>query len=226
MTRRLPLCALVALCLSCANLGQVRLPRAPAARAAMLRPQFDEHERVALDRGSSVTREVVFGYGGAKYIGAVSAVIVRTTPDLALRDMRRIASIRNWLPFNHRADVVVERDGETVVELVQGVDPFLATFSVIIRPDDGVVHVELDHDRPHDIEDLWAFVAARRYDAEHTLVTYGIAVDVGRGALRLIEKEVQGTFSWIIDDIRDYLEGGDAMFEVHALGRDPRSQEW
>ncbi len=217
---------LAALCVSCANVGQIGLPRAPEARARLLRPRFDAGELEALDRGQSVTHEVVFGYDGAKYIGAVSAVVVRASPETALRDMLRLTSVHHWLPFNHRAEVVEERRGETVVEVLQGVDPFLATFSVIIRPDDGVVHVELDHSRPHDIDDLWAFLAARRYDADRSLVTYGIALNMGDGALRLLEKEVQGTFSWIIDDIRDYLEDGEYLFPRASARRDPRWQEW
>jgi hypothetical protein len=165
----------------------------------------DAHE---LRNGQLVSHPMSFTHGDGKYIGAVTHVRALARPGLVLDRIYDIGSLPNWLPFNHRAEIVAGSGDDLVVEILQGVEPFLATFSVRVTRRDPVIRWELDPDRPHDIEDMWGFFTARPFGPGRSLLTTGIAFDLGSGVLRMLEKEILSVIPDATMDARLHAEGG------------------
>lgn len=201
---------------ACARVGAV--PTTPSPEPSLGGANLTRRERRALESGQLVSRAFSFRNDRGKYIGAVSHVVTLLPPELVLDLIFEIEKIPAWLPFNHGAEIVDGASDDLVVEMRQGVEPFIATFSVAVARRDPTIRWELDASRPHDIADLRGFFTARPWDDDTTLMSTGIAVDLGTGVLRMLEKEIARVIPDATADAQLYLHDHPRRFE--RSGRD------
>lgn len=201
---------------ACARIGAV--PTTPPSEPSLSGARLTQAERRKLQSGQLVSKSFSFRDDRGKYIGAVSHVVTLLPPELVLDLIFEIEDIPKWLPFNHGTEIVGGADDDLVVEMRQGVEPFIATFSVNVERRDPTIRWELDSTRPHDIADLRGYFTARPWDQDTTLMSTGIAVDLGTGVLRMLEKEIARVIPDATVDAQFYLQGHPRRFE--RTGRD------
>jgi hypothetical protein len=65
----------------------------------------------------------------------------------------------------------------------------------------------MDPRRPHDIDDVWGFLRVRRFRRGRSLVTVGVALDLGPGPVRwLFEERIRKIALETPRRVRDYVE--------------------
>lgn len=225
ISRRDLLCG-VAATAGCARVGHVPVKRgnpltSPEQVVATLAPD----DLRALQNGQLVTQPASFRHGDGKYIGATTHVRTLARPAHVLDRIYDIAALPSWLPFNHGAKVVGGSGDDLVAELLQGVEPFIARFSVRVTRRDPVIRWALDTGRPHDIEDLWGYFTARPFGPGRSLMTTGIAVDLGSGVLRMLEKEIHRVLPDATMDARYFVERSDDGLETLSPCQRGRGRE-
>jgi ribosome-associated toxin RatA of RatAB toxin-antitoxin module len=201
------LVAVAAAALGCASLPEI--PREFFEGPPLSeRTQLDGDELVTLANGARVSHASRFEHDGGQYIAATSYVLVRGKAEDLWKAAENVESLHEWLPFNERTQVVA-RDGRTVVaEMAQGIDPFIAVYSLRVTRSGSMMRWELDRDRPHDIRDTWGFMMLQQHDASRSLLIVGLALDLGDGMVRnLLEPEIHKMMMWAVDNAANYLEG-------------------
>lgn len=180
-------------------------PRRSASRS-LLSPA----ERNALHTGQTVSRRVRFTRGEAgRYVGGVSYQVVRASPREVLLALADVRALPYALPHTHTAELLDSSGHSARVELVQGKAPFLATYTLALEqaPGGDEIRFWLDPKRPHDIRDLWGFFRVREFGPGRTLITVGVAIDLGPGLVRLLfEDRVEQAILRAPARIRDFVE--------------------
>lgn len=171
--------------------------------------QLTLHEREALFAGDRVERPLSFHARGGRYVGGVAYQIVRSEPEAVLAALESVASLPELLPRTQSARLLGVEDGRTRVELTQGPSPFTATYTIQLErvPGSGEVRFWLDPSAPRDIRDVWGYFRAEPHGKGRTLVTVGVALDLGPGLVRsLFEDRIQRMVLGAVTRIRDYVE--------------------
>ena len=178
-------------------------PALPSSRPPSLTPV--EIER--LDAGVRVTHPRTFHWRGNKYVGGLSFQLVRAEPAFVLDAIFSTEAALSWMPMTESVRTVGGSGRDLFVEFRQGVDPVVRTYTVNVWRDDTAIRWRLDPDRPHDIQDTWGFMSAQPWGEGRSLVTVGVALDLGNGMIRgFFEEEIQDTILSTADDIRGYVE--------------------
>lgn len=176
--------ALAALALVTSTLGSVSV-----AHADRLRPE----ESARLDRGETVIRERTMERGERRYVGGLTYTVVDATAAEIASMLDDVDSLRRMLPRTKRARVVGERDGDQLIELVQGNALVQAAYTIRVRRSPGAVRFWLDPTRPHAIDDAWGYFRYQPFVSEtgeqKVLLTYGVLVDIGPGIVRALFEE-------------------------------------
>ena len=192
--------------LGCFEAGSVRLGAETPGPEGIEGRRLRADELAALDSGMRLSYPSVFWARGGKVISTLSYVTLGGPPESYEATLDEVTSIREWLPFNRSTEVVRKQGDLTVLRIAQGFDePLQARFSLLVRREGRVLRWELDPSRPHDIRDLWGYVALRPH-GEETLMIVAVSVDLGEGILRdVLEKEIHGMMGWAVEDARDYF---------------------
>lgn len=200
----------------------------PPAGAAALTPA----QRAALHAGQIVEHPVSFQHHGRSYVGGVSYLLVRASPERVFSLLNRLPTLTDVLPRTRRSELI-DRQGQRVrVELEQGSGVASTTYTVVFERDtqalqrgEHMVRFWLDPSRPHGIADVWGFFRATRFDERSSLVTVGALVDLGPGLLKMLfEGRVQRAILRLPHRIRDALlhapSGGGAQIASDAARSD------
>jgi hypothetical protein len=192
------------------------LASAPAARGDVL----SERESIRLERGETVIREHTWEPGrSARFIGGVTYTVVdATAPEIAAM-FDDVDAYRRVLPRTKRARLVsIERNGDRLVELVQGTALVEATYTIRVRQDAPTstrreVRFWLEPTRPHEIDDAWGFFRIEPFigasGEQRVLLTYAILVDIGPGIVReLFEERVRAALLSVPQLVRRYVAEG------------------
>jgi hypothetical protein len=161
-----------------------------------------------LRAGAVVTRPLRFEYDQRRYVGGVSYQLVKASPRdvlAALVDVDRLAAI---LPRTRRVRLVASAADAAQFELIQGNSLVQAQYGILlVRHSRDELRFWLDRGRPHDIEDVWGYFRAQRFDSDRTLMTVGVALDLGPGIVRLLfEDHIQRLILATPQRIRDVVE--------------------
>lgn len=179
------------------------------ARRSVRAESLSEAERQSLLAGDSVTRPMVLSRGeDGRYVGGVAYQVVRASPAEVLAALGDVRELPLALPRTKAARLVdVTRRGARV-ELTQGTQLVDTTYTVVLkRVGPSELRFRLDPSRPHGIRDVWGYVRAKPVGQGLTLVTVGVALDVGPGLVRtLFEDRIQRVILSTPRHLRDYLE--------------------
>jgi hypothetical protein len=161
-----------------------------------------------LETGQPVHHERRLTRGDQRYLGTVSYQLVRASPATIAGALGDVGALPELLPQTKRASLVETSPSSRRVELVQGNDWVQATYTVLLEPDlDGGFRFQLDRTRPHDIDDAWGYFRVERFDRERSLVTVGVAVDIGSGLVRfLFADAIQNVILATPGQVRQYTE--------------------
>jgi hypothetical protein len=172
-----------------------------------------------LAAGQPVHHQRQLTHGDQRYLGTVSYQLVRASPTTIARALGDVSALPELLPQTKRASLVGKSPSSRRVELVQGNDWMEATYTVLLQPDpDGGFLFQLDPTRPHDIDDAWGYFRVERFDRQRSLVTVGVAVDVGSGLVRfLFADAIQNVILSTPNRVRQYTERRES--ERAALAR-------
>jgi hypothetical protein len=192
------------------------LAQAPSAHADAL----NEGESIRLERGETVIREHTWQPGrSARFVGGVTYTIVdAAAPEIAAM-FDDVEAYRRVLPRTKRARMVsVERNGDRLVELVQGTALVEAEYTIRVRQDPPTaarreVRFWLETTRPHEIDDAWGFFRMEPFigasGEQRILLTYAILVDIGPGLVReLFEERVRAALLSVPQLVRRYVAEG------------------
>jgi hypothetical protein len=160
----------------------------------MPRDGLSATETIALGAGQHVTRPVEFQHDGGRYVGGVAYQIVHAPVDEVEAALRDPDALRDMLPRTKNVTLVDEQEARRRLSFRQGNDFVEAEYTVVVedRPAQGEMRFWLDPTAPHDIDDVWGFFRVSRLDESRTLITVGVALDVGPGVVRLLfEKRIQ-----------------------------------
>jgi hypothetical protein len=203
-------CGLLALCGACWGCGGGVLSERPTARltAVPRTESFTRAEQQLLETGHVVHRERELTRGDARYLGTVSYELVNARPSTIMAAFSDATALTEILPNTKRASLIEASQEHLRVELVQGNDWAEATYTVyLVREPESSVRFRLDRSRPHDIEDAWGYFRVAPFDGSRTLVTVGVAVDLGSGLFRrLLDGAVQACILTTPDFIKRYSE--------------------
>jgi hypothetical protein len=179
-----------------------------ATAASSAAPPLAGSEKSALIAGHTVSRPLAFERRGGHYVGGVSYQVVRAVPEEVLAAVTNVQALPEILPRTKRATLIDVKDGRARVELVQGNALAEATYTVLLeRSGPGEVRFWLDRSRPHGIDDVWGYFRARPFAPGKTLVTVGVAVDVGPGLVRMLfEERIQRLALETPRHIREWVE--------------------
>jgi len=170
---------------------------------------LDSHELEALRAGYRVERPLAFDSGRGNYVGGVSYQLVRAEPEEVLSALESVASLPALLPRTRSARLLGFEAGRARVELTQGPSPFTATYTIQLERarDSNELRFWLDPRAPRDIRDVWGFFRAEPHGKGRTLVTVGVALDLGPGLVRsLFESRIQRLMLGAVTQIRDFVE--------------------
>jgi hypothetical protein len=192
------------------GIGGAARADAPVRGAPARGTELSSAERDALHAGQTVSRPMRFSRGAeGRYVGGVSYQVVRASPRevlLALADVRGLA---HALPHTLSAELVSSSGRSARVELVQGKEPFLVTYTLELaqQTGDDSIRFWLDRGRPHDLRDLFGFLRVREFGPGRSLVTVAVAVDLGPGIARLLfEDKVERSILRAPAKLRKFVE--------------------
>jgi carbon monoxide dehydrogenase subunit G len=205
----LALVAATAIAAGCA--GEAPPPRSAAAETEVdaLTPQQVD----ALHRGDHVAFPREFERLGGRYVGGVAYQIVEAPPHLVLDAVRDPSQLRRILP-RARSVTRVDADGPQRFVVEQGNDWVQAEYTVTLEesPTRDEIRFFLDATRPHDVEDVYGFFRVEPLGQGHTLVSMGVALDLGPGLVRMLfEKRVQALMLETPRLMRDVVESQSAQ---------------
>jgi carbon monoxide dehydrogenase subunit G len=179
------------------------------ARAQDRHGGFDAAERARLSQGQLVTRPHPPTQRDPWH-GGVSFQVVDRPADEVWRALLDLDAYAHMLPGTDRTRDDGLEGGARLLYVRQSQMGVSAEYSLRLRHD-GVtrrVEFELDRDRPHDVEDARGFAEIQPYQRTRTLVTWGVRVVLGMGA---IEPMVRGLIEpWLLrvpTTMKEYLEG-------------------
>jgi hypothetical protein len=203
---------------ACGNAAVGPRPTSVSAAPA-LRADLTQNEWRELEAGRPVHHERQLTRGDQRYLGTVSYQLVKASPGTILGALGDVDALPELLPQTKRATLVDGNLSARRVELVQGNDWVTARYTVILAGEpQGGLRFELDRTRRHDIDDAWGYFRAERFDRDRSLVTVGVAVDIGSGVFRfLFENAVQNVILNTPDQVRRYTERRES--EQAALAR-------
>ncbi len=130
-----------------------------------------------------------------------------------------VEAYRRVLPRTKRARMVsVEKNGDRLVELVQGNAVVEAEYTIRVRqevatPARREVRFWLEPTRPHEIDDAWGYFRMEPFTGpdgeQRVLLTYAILVDIGPGLVReLFEERVRAALLSVPQLVRRYVAEG------------------
>lgn len=186
--------------------GHVPGSAAPQGRSAA--PSLTSAERAALLDGTTVSRPLRIQKGTAKSVGGIAYQLVRATPEEVLSALQSVDSLPEALPRTQSAKLVGLQGDVAYIELVQGTDAASAVYTIQLqRVDEREIRFWLDRSRPHDIENVWGYFRAERFDADQTLVTMAVALDLGPGLMRMFfEDRIEQVILDAPRQIREFVE--------------------
>jgi hypothetical protein len=191
----------------------------PTAVPVALGADLTADEWRVLAAGQPVHHQRQLTRGDQRYLGTVSYQLVRASPTTIAAALADVSALPEFLPQTKLASLVETSPSSRRVELVQGNDWVEATYTVLLEPDpNGGFRFQLDRTRPHDIDDAWGYFRVERFDRERSLVTVGVAVDVGSGLIRfLFADAIQNVILTTPNLVRQYTERRES--ERAALAR-------
>jgi hypothetical protein len=183
------------------------LEPAVAPDTASALPVLSARDLEAVSADRLVVKHSVLFRGGRKYVGGVSFQTVRAPPELVLDTIFSTQAALEWMPQTLSARAVGGSGDDLTVRFEQGEEPFVATHTLHIWRDDLAIRWQLDPRHPHDIADVWGFLSATPFDAERSLLTLGILLDLGDGVVRAFaEPDIQRTVLGTPETIKTYVE--------------------
>jgi hypothetical protein len=200
------LVAAAALLAGCAGASaEAARARAPSSAAS---GQLTARETATLMRGDQVVRPSVFERDGARYVGGVAYQVVEAPARVVLEAVGSPALLQRMLP---KTKSVTEVDGAARrLEVRQGNDWVEAKYTVAFEEASSKDEIRffLDATRPHDPQDLYGFFRVKALGNGRTLVTMGVALDLGPGLVRMLfEKRIQELMLTTPRRVRDVIEG-------------------
>lgn len=147
-------------------------------------------ERARLLAGGTVDREVSTPQGSG--FGLVAYRLVRASPAEVLSVLEDAGQWPELLPRTKSARVLWRASDIQSVQLVQGNGLVEASYAVRVERQADGLRFWLDRGRPHDIDAVWGYFRASPFDAERTLLTMAVMLDLGGGLLQgLVEGRVR-----------------------------------
>ncbi len=192
----------VVLALACLSTG------VSVARAEQIAP-LEPGERALLRAGQRIERPLEFATRLGRSVGGLSYQVVRGQPAEVLAVLLDVRHFPHMLPRTRSARLVSKTATEARVELEQGVAPFIARYTLVVRPVAGRDELQfwLDPTLPHDIGDVRGFFRVERFGPNQSLLTAAATVDLGDGLFSgLFESRVQALLLRSVTNIRDFLE--------------------
>jgi carbon monoxide dehydrogenase subunit G len=189
-------------------------PRTAAAPAGAL----TEAEQAELARGAHVARASTFERDGARYVGGVAYQIVEAPPHVVLAAVRDPEQLRRMLPRT-RAVTPLDGPGSPRFEVRQGNDLVEARYTVVLEEDpvQNEIRFAMDPGAPHDIEDVYGYFRVTALEGRRSLVTVGVALDLGPGLIRMLfERRIQELMLTTPQRMRDHIERDAAAPRVAA----------
>jgi carbon monoxide dehydrogenase subunit G len=181
----------------------------PPARDHGAASRLSAAERDILMSGRIVSRPSRLTTKNGEYVGGVSYMVVRATPEEVLAALQDVSSLPDALPQTKSAKLLDTAGNRARVELVQGGKMIDARYTVHIErvPGKDELKFWLDHSRQHDIKDVWGFFRVQPFGKGQTLLTVGAMLDLGPGLARMLfEDRIQGMILRAPRKIRDYIE--------------------
>ena len=210
--------ALVAM-LSCIACG-VGGTAAATSTASDVQATLTAVETDALFRGEHVTRTREFERDGKRYVGGVAYQVVEAPPHVVLESVRDAGMLQKMLPRTRRVEPL-DLPGPRRLAVQQGNDFVQAEYTVILEevPSQNEVRFYMDEARPHDIDDVYGYFRAAPLDGGRTLVTVGVALDLGPGLVRMLfEEKIQRMMLGTPRRMRDVIEHEHAARGMLARG--------
>lgn len=181
----------------------------PAASVHARSDALTRAERDRLVSGGLVARPIDFVDKGGQYVGGLSYQLVRASPEEVLATLLDVQRLPEVLPRTKSARLISASSDDALVEITQGNSLVEATYSVrlVHDLDAGEIRFWLEPARPHDVHDVWGYFKVHRFDAGRSLLTVGVALDLGPGLARMFfERQIQSLVLGTPRNIRDFVE--------------------
>jgi hypothetical protein len=160
-----------------------------------------------LEQGLTIVRPQSLERGGRHYVGGMAYAVV----DASAEDLESLlGDPQIWkriLPKTRAARRVGAIGDDTLIELTQGNALIQGTYTIRLHREDHGARFWVDPQRGHDIEDGWGFLRLEPTPEGHTLVTYGVLVDLGPGLIRnLFEDTIRRLALSVPDRVRGFVQ--------------------
>lgn len=215
IARSLSAMAALSLCAACGA-----SPAPPAAAANTRADRLSPTESTTLLGGGHVARTRSFERDGERYVGGVAYQIVEAPPHVVLESVRDPALLRQMLPRTRRVEPL-DLPGPRRFAVQQGNDFVQADYTVVFEeiPAGGEVRFFMDDTHPHDIDDVYGYFRAEPLAGGRTLVTVGVALNLGPGLVRMLfEEKIQKMMLSTPSRMRDVIEREHARRGMLARG--------
>ncbi|HJK95638.1 MAG TPA: SRPBCC family protein, partial [Polyangiaceae bacterium LLY-WYZ-14_1] len=183
--------------------------RAQAQRAAA-RP-FTSAERRRLARGELVMRSDEKERDGRLLIGGASWQRIRLPPAALWKATNDVPRYHRLLPEVRQARVVRRRGSHRkLVFLQHSQGPITAEYHLWFTQDDEdrIARFRVDRNHPGTIRAGWGFLAVYPYRNGHSVLSFGIEADIGRGLLQsLVRDQVHEWMLRVPQTVKWYAEG-------------------
>lgn len=164
-------------------------------------------EREALERGVLIPRRMRFTGEGKEYVGGVAYQLVRATPAQVLGSLEHSHNLEHVFPVTKEVTEVARRQGVKSLRVTHGKGFVTVAYTVDVTRDDEAYRFWMDGEQHHDIRDVWGYLRVTPYDDERSLITVGVALDLGPGIVRtLFESSVRDGMLSTAGRIRTFVE--------------------
>jgi len=164
-------------------------------------------ERDALERGVLIPRRMRFTGAGKEYVGGVAYQLVRATPAQVLGSLEHSPNLEHVFPVTKDVTEVARHQGVKSLRVTHGKGFVTVAYTVDVTRDDEAYRFWMDDEQHHDIRDVWGYLRVTPYDAERSLITVGVALDLGPGIVRtLFESSVRDGMLSTAGRIRNFVE--------------------
>ena len=170
---------------------------------------FTDAEKQQLERGESIKRELTLELPQGRFVGGVAYAIVAAPQHVIMHVLMQPPSYAEILPATLEVREIERRGVDRFVYMKHGTSLGTAGYVCHIRPESGqLVRFWMDPTREHEITDLWGFFRVEALGPQRSLVTFGVLVDLGLGAVTrmLFEDRIRARAMKAPEKLRTFVE--------------------
>jgi hypothetical protein len=148
---------------------------------------------------------------GMNLIGGTSWRVIEAPRETIWRALHDFGRYPKMMPQVIEARALPATGAERDVYVRNGRWPIFASNYLVLRddPDAFTITFQLDHDRPHSVNECWGFARLVPYGAGRTLMAFGVLADLGRGILTAVGGPIfQDAVLSIPSTVKKFLEHG------------------